>query len=123
MKSQRNESIKNFFSDKKAVNIFEIEMYQYISIVAPLARSLWSLESATANASDVYIFWLAIAATLKDLFITSRDKLSLEEELISSITKIINRRWRAFIDCSPTDIYFTAFYLDPRKSPSIFKSK
>jgi hypothetical protein len=39
-----------------------------MNIVAPLIRSLWSLEAAHANASDVFVFWLAAGATLNDLF-------------------------------------------------------
>lgn len=112
---QRNESIQNFCSDKRAVNEFEIILYQYIAIIGPIARSLWSLEASTTNASDVYVFWLAIAATLKDLFTSSKMKLSLENELIHSVVQIFNRRWKRFIDDSPTDIYFVAFYFDPRK--------
>ena len=30
--------------------------------------NVWSLKAAHANASDVFVFWLAIAATLNDLF-------------------------------------------------------
>ena len=89
-------------------------MEQYIAIVNPLACSLWSLESQHANASDVYVFWLAIAATLKDLFTKSAQSLDLDHSLIQEVTAIINKRWKAFIDESPSDIYFTAFYLDPR---------
>lgn len=76
------------------------------------------MESSTANASDVYVFWLAIGASLKDLFVSSRDSLSLDDKLITSIITVINRRWRKFIDESPTDIYFAAFYLDPRLYPT-----
>ena len=74
---QHNEAVKSFFTDKKVVNTFEIVMYQYIAIVAPLAHSIWSLESATSYASDVYIFWLAIAATLKIFSSTQRRSFHL----------------------------------------------
>jgi len=80
--------------------------------VGPLARSIWSLEAAEANAADVFIFWLAIAATLKELF--SSDS-GIPESLSQKIIAIINRRYKEFIEESPTDIYFVAFFLDPRK--------
>ena len=47
---------------------FEMHLLWYMNIVAPLIRSLWSLEAAHANASDVFVFWLAAGATLNDLF-------------------------------------------------------
>lgn len=98
------------------MNEFETIMYQYIRIIGPLARSLWSLESIHSNASDVFVHWLAIAAQLKDIF--SKDsvaELSIPDTVVKSITQIFNARWQAFIDESPSDIYFMAFYLDPRK--------
>jgi len=45
-------------------NDFKKHMLWYIQIIAPLICSLWSLEAAHANASDVFVFWLAAAATL-----------------------------------------------------------
>ena len=47
---------------------FERHLLWYMNIVAPLIRSLWSLEAAHANASDVFVFWIAAGATLNDLF-------------------------------------------------------
>lgn len=47
------------------------ELAAYTSIMAPIARSIKALEGRAANAADVYIFWLAIAASLQKLF--SRD--------------------------------------------------
>ncbi len=47
---------------------FERHMLWYLNIIAPLIRSLWSLEAANANASDVFVFWLAAGATLNALF-------------------------------------------------------
>lgn len=46
----------------------ELSLLQYIAIVQPLVCSLWALESSQANASDVYIFALAIGASLRELF-------------------------------------------------------
>jgi hypothetical protein len=90
-------------------------LVQYITIVAPLARALWSLESSQANAADVFIFWLAIAATLNELFSRPSSVTGINRTVIRTVTSIINKRYKAFIDESPSDIYFTAFFLDPRK--------
>lgn len=88
------------------------ELATYISIMAPIARSIKALEGRAANASDVYIFWLAIAASLRNLFAHDGD---VDEELAGKVTAIVNRRYKEFIDDSPTDVYFTAFFLDPRE--------
>lgn len=79
----------------------------------PIARSIKALEGRAANAADIYIFWLAIASSLRSLFARDGD---IGEETAENVTAIINRRYKEFIDDSPTDIYFTAFFLDPRKS-------
>ena len=92
------------------------ELACYTSIMAPVARSIKALEGRAANAADVYIFWLAIAASLRDLFSRDRD---IDEELAEKVTAIVNRRYKEFIDNSPTDVYFAAFFLDPRKSQCV----
>lgn len=106
--------IRQLFKSPVALSKFQLELLQYISIVAPLARSLWSLESSQANAADVYIFWLAIAATLNALFAKNHNATGIEPALAKKVTAVINRRYRSFIDESPSDIYFSAFFLDPR---------
>ena len=90
---------------------FERHMLWYINIVAPLIRSLWSLEAAHANASDVFVFWLAAAATLNDLFSKSLDETGIPRELANQVTTIYNSRYEEFFQ---NDLYFVAFLLDPR---------
>jgi hypothetical protein len=89
------------------------ELATYTSIMAPIARSIKALEGRAANAADVYIFWLAIAATLQKLFLQDKD---INKEVTRKVTTIVNRRYKEFIDNSPTDIYFAAFFLDPHES-------
>ena len=84
----------------------------YTAIMAPIARSIKALEGRAANAADVYIFWLAIAASLRNLFTHDED---IDKGLAEKVTAIVNRRYKEFIDDSPTDVYFTAFFLDPHK--------
>ena len=87
--------------------------------MAPIARSIKALEGRVTNAADVYIFWLAIAASLRNLFSQDQD---IDNELAQKVTAIVNRRYKEFIDHSPTDIYFTAFFLDPRKPKKTTKN-
>lgn len=91
----------------------EHEMAMYTTVVAPFIRLLWALEAAHANASDVYVFWLAIAATLKELFAKGEDDTGIPPSLAYKITAVYNTRWKEFF---ANDVYFTAFALDPRET-------
>ena len=111
-----------FMSRGPAFFKFQMELVRYTSIVSPLARSIWSLEASQANAADVFIFWLAIGATLKQLFSRPESETGISIGLAQKVTASINSRYKAFIDGSATDAYFTAFFLDPRMKadPSSF---
>jgi hypothetical protein len=63
----------------------------------------------------VFIFWAAIAATLKELFSQGEASTAIPDALATKITAIVNKRYKAFIDESPADLYFTAFFLHPRE--------
>jgi hypothetical protein len=91
---------------------FERVLLQYITLVAPIIRALWSLEAAHANASDVFIFWLAIIATLNDLFSKGPSTTGIPVSLTREVTLIINKRYHKFFT---NDVYFVAFALDPHK--------
>jgi len=92
---------------------FEQALVQYVTIVAPFIRSLWSLEAAHANASDVYIFWLAIQATLTNLFSKGPALTGIQDALVGGVTAIVNKRYKEFFT---HELYFVAFALDPRES-------
>ncbi|KAI0820926.1 ribonuclease H-like domain-containing protein [Irpex lacteus] len=91
----------------------ELALSQYVVIIAPLIRSLWSLEASTANASDVFVFFTAIAAQLRDLFQKSPRETGIPTELANSVIEIFNDKYdNMFLN---NDIYFVAFALDPRR--------
>lgn len=92
---------------------FETGLLQYTTTVAPLIRSLWSLEAAHANASDVFIFWLAVAATLKDLFDQGAENTGISVSLANEIIAVYNKRYTEFFQ---TDFYFVGFLLNPRET-------
>lgn len=55
-----------------------------------LIRSLWSLEAAAANASDVFILWLAIIAALACMFeVTALDRNGIPRDMANAVTEII----------------------------------
>ena len=97
---------------------FEWSLLQYITIVAPIIRSLWSLEAAHANAADVFVFWLASAATLRDLFAKGTATTGIPTSLAEAVIAIFNKRYKEFF---ANEVYFVAFVLDPR-ALSFFKS-
>ena len=97
---------------------FERSLLQYITIVTPIIRSLWSLEAVHANAADVFVFWLASAATLQDLFVKGTAVTGIPTSLAEAVIAIFNKRYKEFF---ANEIYFIAFALDPCVFP-IFKS-
>ena len=110
---QRKKNLHQLFTTHTRYLRFQLQLVQYIAIVGPLARSLWSLEASQANAADVFIFWLAIASNLKEIFSKSSEATGISRTLARQVTAIINHRYKEMIDESPSDIYFTAFFLDP----------
>jgi len=91
----------------------ERDLGTYVTVVGPFICSLWALEASHANASDVFVFWLAIAATLEELFGKDEDKTGIPASLAQRITAIFNSRWKEFF---ANDVYFVAFALDPHAS-------
>jgi hypothetical protein len=87
-------------------------MLSYEIIVAPLARALWSLEATTANPSDAFVFWLAIAHTLDSIFEKKEKDTGISPKLAGHVRAIFNTRYLEFF--SHNDVYFVAFCLDPR---------
>jgi hypothetical protein len=83
-----------------------------MNIVAPLIHSLWSLEAAHANASDVFVFWLTAGATLNDLFNKDIKETGIPRNLANQVTEIYTARYKEFFQ---NELYFVTFLLDPRK--------
>ncbi|PVF93460.1 hypothetical protein CPB86DRAFT_715359, partial [Serendipita vermifera] len=112
----KNQNVSEAVMSQESSILFKSELLRYLSIIDPIVRTIQCLESANLNVADVYVFWLAIAATLRDLFDKPQLDITISEELKSQITTIVNRRYKEFIDAAPSDIYFAGFFLDPRSS-------
>lgn len=91
--------------------MFKAKLEQYEAIVAPLIRSLWSLEAAQSNASDVYILWLASCGALSILFKKPTNETGITKSLKGSVSGILNARFSEFF---ANDLYLVAFILDNR---------
>ncbi|KAJ7439427.1 ribonuclease H-like domain-containing protein [Mycena galericulata] len=102
------------FGNRTSIKLptFIRDMLSYEIIVAPLARSLWSLEATTANASDAFVFWLAIAHALDSIFEKMEKDTGISNKLAGHVRAIFNTRYSQFFNHN--DVYFVAFCLDPR---------
>ncbi|KAG1766267.1 ribonuclease H-like domain-containing protein [Suillus occidentalis] len=118
---ETNRKVKDMFLNRRAFQTLEQDLGTYVMLVGPFIRSLWSLEASHANASDVFVFWLAIAATLEELFAKGEEQTGIPVSLARCVTAIFNSRWKEFFS---NDVYFVAFALDPRYplSDNIMKS-
>ncbi|KAJ6602612.1 hypothetical protein DFH09DRAFT_805189, partial [Mycena vulgaris] len=96
-------------------------MLSYEMIVAPLARSLWSLEATTANPSDAFVFWLAIAHTLDSIFEKKEKDTGITTKLAAHVRAIFNTRYSQFFNHN--EVYFVAFCIDPRYPNTEFLRK
>ncbi|KIJ46065.1 hypothetical protein M422DRAFT_46358 [Sphaerobolus stellatus SS14] len=85
--------VNELFKERSAALNFEIELIKYNSIIAPVAHSIKSLESTQTTPADVYIFWLAIAASIKEYLGKGSNVTRISNTLAEKITKIINTRY------------------------------
>ncbi|KAK6981126.1 ribonuclease H-like domain-containing protein [Favolaschia claudopus] len=107
----RSALLQEIFGDPTSLKLptFLRDMLSYQMVVESLARSLWSLEGTTANASDAFSFWYSIANSLDSRFQTDS---GISKELAGHVRAIFNKRYHQFFGHS--DAYFVAFCLDPR---------
>jgi hypothetical protein len=91
-----------------------MELKRLIKVLTPFAKTIASLESSQSNPADVYLFWLAILASLKRLFDDDTAGFSVSEA--GEIRAIANARFRELLQEGPDDCYISAFYLNPSMS-------
>ncbi|KAJ6512898.1 ribonuclease H-like domain-containing protein [Mycena sanguinolenta] len=101
---------------------FETELRQLCTILEPIARAIKCLEGLEVTVGDVWKFYVAITAVIRDLF--QEDVLSFPQSLQDDVCSIVNRRFNEMINGPSGDIYLAGFYLDPEhvKSPLLFKA-
>jgi len=66
-----------------------------------------------SNVSDVYIFWLAVTATIHQIIMD--DVTGLPTDVMEEIRKAVNFRFKQMIHDTQDDVYHTGFMLDPCK--------
>ncbi|KAF8060837.1 ribonuclease H-like domain-containing protein [Lyophyllum atratum] len=98
---------------------FEIYLTQFLKVTMGIARAIQCLEASSTNAADVYLYWLAVVAQIKQALSTC----CLPDDVCAEIRGIMIRRWRQFFVTGPTNVHLLAFYLNPRYvRSSIFKN-
>ncbi|RXW11937.1 hypothetical protein EST38_g13918 [Candolleomyces aberdarensis] len=88
---------------------FEIALSQLVSVGQPLARAIECLEAASTNPADVFLYWIAVTAKVKDVLSTCR----IPNEVCQQVRKIVNRRWKEFFVERPTNVHLCALYRHP----------
>lgn len=92
---------------------YEDEMTQLTSVLEPLARATKCLEALQSNPADVFLFWVAMMSTERDLF--DGNHISLPVEVIDQISSILDFRYNQMIEGPQQHAYLLTFYLNPRE--------
>jgi hypothetical protein len=91
---------------------FEMELSQLLTILAPVAKAITCMESTHSNVPDVYVFWLAVTATIHQIII--EDVTGLPFSVVEDIRRAVNFRFGQMLNDAPDDVSITDFILDPR---------
>src|SRR5436190_5155818 len=90
----------------------ELGLVKLLEVIGPIAKAIKCLESTHSTPADVYLFWLAVMAQLEEVF--CENKVPLPADVKAKIRAVLNRRFDGMINNAPTDVYLSAFFLDPR---------
>ncbi|KAF8583998.1 hypothetical protein K439DRAFT_1293915, partial [Ramaria rubella] len=102
-----------FIEQSSSALRFEFSLNRLIMILLPFAKAILCFEAAHVTASDVYVFWLAITASIKDVIDDPEN--DIDEQTACEIRGIINYCFRELFQEPHGDVYVVAFYLDPRE--------
>ena len=90
---------------------FENTLRQYGDFTTPLTRSIWALQASQATLSDVFAFFLAIAAAFEEVL--KDEGAGISTDLGNSIIEIFNDRYdEYFFD---NDLPYISFIMDMRE--------
>ena len=93
--------------------MFEMELLQLLTVLAPVAKAITCMESTQSNISDVYVFWLAVTATIHQIIM--EDVTGLLSDVTEDICKAVNLWFDQMVNDAPDDVYHTGFMMDPHK--------
>ncbi|KAF9530179.1 hypothetical protein CPB83DRAFT_905460 [Crepidotus variabilis] len=84
-------------------------MGMFIAIDDPFARTIQCLEATSTNPADVYLYFTALVARLKQALETCH----LPQDVSGPIPAVVNRRWMEFFVNGPSNAHRSAFYRNP----------
>ncbi|KAF8593834.1 hypothetical protein BDV93DRAFT_460199, partial [Ceratobasidium sp. AG-I] len=93
---------------------FKTEIEQLEKVTEPFAKAIKGLESGYSTPCDVFIFNLAIMASLRELSDNNDTGLSLPESVLTDIQNAASNRYFNMVLASGNEIYVTAFFLHPQ---------
>ncbi|KAJ8515594.1 hypothetical protein ONZ45_g6996 [Pleurotus djamor] len=105
-----------FITASRSSSQFEVALNDFVLVLEPIAKAITCLESSHATVADVYLFHLAIMATLKDRFSEADDeepKHDIPLPVVEKIRQLCNYRFNQTINDSPSDMFLAGFFLDP----------
>jgi hypothetical protein len=95
---------------------FKTQLYQLEKITEAIARAIKCLESGHSNPSDVFIFYLAIMSSIRELFDNNETELSLPvDDVIIPTQRAISARYYNMVLAAGSEVYLTTFFLHPSK--------
>lgn len=107
--------MEGYYEPNSAVGLqYELGLNQLLGVTEGAARTAQCLEAAKANPADVYLFWLAMLASIKQSL--DDPKLAIPTAVKEQVRGVANYRWREFFEDGPSQVHLAAFYLNPRTS-------
>lgn len=100
--------------DLPAAGKFQYELTQLLTVIAPVAKAITCLESTLSTVADVYLFSLAVTASIHQVITDGTSGLPVDT--MEEIRRLVNFRFDQMVNESPSDVYLTGFILDPRES-------
>lgn len=103
----------SFLCNEQKFGEFRLHLRQMLAVTVPISKAIKCLESPHCNPGDTYKFWLAIMATMADLFENNDDGLGLPDSVIASIRRILNMRYKQMLEGSSGILIKAALFVDP----------
>ncbi|KAJ6596567.1 hypothetical protein B0H10DRAFT_2167745 [Mycena sp. CBHHK59/15] len=93
--SDKDKAKLAWFKQLRVYQNFELELKQLVTILEPIARAIKCLEGHEVTVGDVWKFYVAITAVIRDPF--DEDVLSFPQSLKDEVCAIVNRRFEEMI--------------------------
>ncbi|KAG8717416.1 hypothetical protein FRC09_014313 [Ceratobasidium sp. 395] len=90
-----------------------MEVFQLEKVLEPLAKAIKCLESGHSNPSDVFLFYLGVLSSYRQLFDDNDAGLCLPDGVMASIMSSICARYFSLVLAAGQEVYVATFFLHP----------